>query len=58
MSLNVKKIKFTKDQIPLKCPNLLILNKTITTTSSTVILGVMPDENICSNDYVKTLKIK
>ena len=63
--MNIKKIRYTlfhknssKDDIPLKLPDLKIENLNIVRNSSIKFLGVMLDEHKSWRDYIRTVEFK
>ena len=63
--MNIKKTRYTlfhknssKDDIPLKLPDLKIENLNIVRNSSIKFLGVMLDEHISWRDYIRTVEFK
>ena len=63
LSLNIKKTNYslfhkssTKDDLPLKLPNLKIVNNVLKKQTSVKFLGVMLDGNISWKGHIKTVK--
>ena len=65
LSLNIKKTNYTlfhknstKDDLPLKLPDLKIVNSVLKRQTSIKFLGVMLDENISWKEHTKTVENK
>ena len=65
LSLNIKKTNYTlihknntKDDLPLKLPDLKIVNSVLKSQTSTKFLGVMLDGNISRKEHIKTVENK
>ena len=63
--MNIKKINYTlfhknstKDDLPLKLPDLKIVNSVLKRQTSIKFLGVMLDENISWKGHIKTVENK
>ena len=65
LSLNIKKTNYTlfhknsiKDDLPLKLPDLRIVNSILKRQASIKFLGIMLDENILWKEHIKTVENK